>query len=71
MLTPFFTDAPVRDFAGATRTDKAAYTAFFHAMLEGGVYLPPSAFEASFTSAVHGDAELAVLETALSSAWAR
>jgi glutamate-1-semialdehyde 2,1-aminomutase len=71
MLTPFFTDAPVRDFAQAKRTDKAAYNAFFHAMLEGGVYLPPSAFEASFTSAVHGDAELAVLETALSSAWAR
>jgi glutamate-1-semialdehyde 2,1-aminomutase len=71
MLTPFFTDTPVRDFAGAKRTDKAAYNAFFHAMLEGGVYLPPSAFEASFTSAVHGDVELAALETALGSAWAR
>ena len=35
-----------------------AYNAFFHAMLEGGVYLAPSAFEAAFTSAVHGDAEL-------------
>lgn len=71
MLTPFFTDAPVRDYAGAKRTDKAAYNAFFHAMLEGGVYLPPSAFEASFTSAAHGDAELAALETALAAAWPR
>ena len=40
-------------------------------MLEGGVYLPPSAFEAAFTSAVHGDAELAALEAALGSAWPR
>jgi glutamate-1-semialdehyde 2,1-aminomutase len=71
MLTPFFTNAPVRDYAGAKRTDKAAYNAFFHAMLEGGVYLPPSAFEASFTSAVHGDVELAAFETALGSAWVR
>ena len=71
MFTPFFTGEPVRDFAGAKRTDKAAYSAFFHAMLQGGVYLPPSAFEASFTSAVHGDVELAALETALGSAWAR
>jgi glutamate-1-semialdehyde 2,1-aminomutase len=71
MLTPFFTDSPVRDYAAARRCDRAAYGAFFHAMLEGGVYLPPSAFEAAFTSAVHGDAELAALEAALSSAWAR
>jgi glutamate-1-semialdehyde 2,1-aminomutase len=71
MLTPFFTDAPVRDYGGAKRTDKAAYNAFFHAMLEGGVYLPPSAFEASFTSAAHGDTELAALETALAAAWPR
>ena len=51
MLTPFFTDTPVQDYAGAKRTDKAAYNAFFHAMLEGGVYLPPSAFEAALGSA--------------------
>jgi len=71
MLTPFFTDAPVRDYAAARRCDRAAYGAFFHAMLEGGVYLAPSAFEAAFTSAVHGDAELAAFEAALGSAWAR
>ena len=71
MLTPFFTDTPVRDYAAAKRCDRAAYTAFFHAMLEGGVYLAPSAFEAAFTSAVHGEAELAALEAALSSAWPR
>jgi glutamate-1-semialdehyde 2,1-aminomutase len=71
MLTPFFTSAPVRDFTGARRTDRAGYNAFFHAMLESGVYLPPSAFEAAFTSAMHGDAELAAIEGALASAWRR
>jgi glutamate-1-semialdehyde 2,1-aminomutase len=71
MLTPFFTDRPVRDYAAAKRCDRAAYSGFFHAMLEAGVYLAPSAFEAAFTSAVHGDVELAAFETALASAWAR
>jgi glutamate-1-semialdehyde 2,1-aminomutase len=71
MLTPFFTAAPVRDFAAARRTDRAAYNAFFHAMLDGGVYLPPSAFEAAFTSAIHGEAELAAVEAALTSTWRR
>jgi glutamate-1-semialdehyde 2,1-aminomutase len=71
MLTPFFTTEPVVDYATAKRCDRAAYTAFFHAMLDAGVYLAPSAFEAAFTSTVHGEAELAVLEHALGSAWAR
>ena len=71
MLTPFFTAGAVRDFAEARRTDRAGYNAFFHAMLEGGVYLPPSAFEAAFTSAAHGDAELGAIEAALASAWRR
>jgi glutamate-1-semialdehyde 2,1-aminomutase len=71
MLTPFFTSAPVRDFAAARATDRAGYNAFFHAMLEGGVYLPPSAFEAAFTSAVHGEVELAAIEAALASTWRR
>jgi glutamate-1-semialdehyde 2,1-aminomutase len=71
MLTPFFTADPVRDFAAARRTDRAAYNAFFHSMLDGGVYLPPSAFEAGFTSAIHGEAELAAVEAALTSTWRR
>ena len=71
MLTPFFTAAPVRNYAEAKLTDRSAYTAFFHGMLDGGIYLAPSAFEAAFTSAAHGDAELAAFETALGSTWAR
>jgi glutamate-1-semialdehyde 2,1-aminomutase len=70
MLTPFFTAEPVRNFADAKRTDRAGYARFFHAMLDAGIYLPPSPFEASFTSAVHGDAELERLEAALTSAFA-
>ena len=71
MLTPFFTSEPVRNYADAKRCDRAAYSTFFHAMLDGGVYLAPSAFEAAFTSAAHGEAELAAFEAALGSAWAR
>jgi glutamate-1-semialdehyde 2,1-aminomutase len=57
MLTPFFVAAPVTDFATARASDRDRYAAFFHAMLDGGIYLPPSQFEAAFTSAVHGEAE--------------
>ncbi|HEU5304512.1 MAG TPA: glutamate-1-semialdehyde 2,1-aminomutase [Gemmatimonadales bacterium] len=71
MLTPFFSEAPVRNFADAKRTDRQAYNAFFHAMLDAGVYLPPSAFEAAFTASVHGDAELDVLVSGLGVAWPR
>lgn len=71
MFTPFFTAEAVLDFAGAKRTDRTAYNHFFHAMLEAGVYLPPSAFEAAFSSAVHGEAELEAFEAALGFAWQR
>jgi glutamate-1-semialdehyde 2,1-aminomutase len=68
MFTPFFTDEPVHDFTGARRTNRDAYNGFFHALLDAGVYLPPSAFEAAFSSCVHGEAELDVLEAALGAA---
>jgi glutamate-1-semialdehyde 2,1-aminomutase len=71
MLTPFFTARPVRSFAEAKQSDREAYSRFFHAMLQAGVYLPASAFEAAFTSAVHGQAELDVLESALGTVWQR
>jgi glutamate-1-semialdehyde 2,1-aminomutase len=61
----------VRNYADARRTDRAGYNAFLRMMLEGGVYLPPSAFEAAFTSAAHGPAELELLTAALASAWRR
>jgi len=69
MFTPFFTAEPVRNFADAKGTNRTAYNRFFHALLENGVYLPPSAFEAAFSSSVHGEAELDILEGALRAAW--
>src|SRR3954447_22170992 len=71
MLTPFFSPTPVRTFAEVKRTDREAYSQFFHALLEAGIYLPPSAFESSFTCVVHGDRELELLEAALTTAWQR
>jgi len=54
----FFTDRPVRDYAGAQAADHKAYAAFFHGMLDRGVYLAPGGYEAVFPSLAHGDAEL-------------
>lgn len=51
MITLFFTDQPVTDYTSAKRADAARFGRFFHAMLERGVYLPPSQYEAAFTSA--------------------
>jgi glutamate-1-semialdehyde 2,1-aminomutase len=53
VLTPFFTDRAVRDFASATSADTDRYARFFRAMLARGIYLPPSQFEAWFLSAAH------------------
>jgi glutamate-1-semialdehyde 2,1-aminomutase len=66
MFGLFFTDAEqVTDFAGSTACDQAGFKAFFHAMLDRGVYLAPSAFEAGFVSAAHSDADIgATLEAA-------
>ena len=59
---------PVRNFADAKTQSTAAYAAFFHAMLDGGVYLPPSAFEAWFVSAAHDDQALSRIADALPAA---
>jgi glutamate-1-semialdehyde 2,1-aminomutase len=54
----FFTDWAVVDYATATTQDTKKYAAFFHECLRRGVYLPPSAYEAWFVSAAHGDEAL-------------
>jgi glutamate-1-semialdehyde 2,1-aminomutase len=59
MCCGFFTDRPVRDYATAKTSDTARFARFFHAMLDRGVYLAPSQFEAGFLSTAHGDAEIA------------
>jgi len=59
MFGLFFTDAEkVTDFAGATACDQEGFKRFFHAMLDEGIYLAPSAFEAGFVSAAHGEEDL-------------
>ncbi len=58
LFTVFFTDQEVTDFDSARTTDTKVFAAFFHAMLEQGVYLPPAAFEAWFFSAAHDEAAI-------------
>jgi glutamate-1-semialdehyde 2,1-aminomutase len=53
LLTPFFTDRPVRNFQSATSANTARYAAFFRGMISRGIYPPPSQFEAWFLSAAH------------------
>jgi glutamate-1-semialdehyde 2,1-aminomutase len=65
MFTWFFTAAPVTDFASASASDTEAFARFHRRMLDSGVWLPPSQFEAAFVSAAHGPAEVEqVLEAA-------
>ena len=65
LFSVFFCDHAVVDYATATRQAVTRYTAFFHAMLERGVYLPPSAYEAWFVGASHDDAALERVAEAL------
>lgn len=72
MFGLFFTDAPrVASYTDATACNQDQFRVFFHAMLEQGVYLAPSAFEAGFVSAAHGDAEIAATLAAAEMAFAR
>jgi glutamate-1-semialdehyde 2,1-aminomutase len=68
----FFHPGPVRSYEDAKQSDTALFKRFFHAALERGVYLAPSAFEAGFVSSAHGPAEIAAtlerLDAALAAA---
>jgi len=59
MFGLYFREGPVETFEEAKASDTARFNRFFHGMLERGVYLAPSAFEAGFMSSAHGDAEIA------------
>jgi glutamate-1-semialdehyde 2,1-aminomutase len=58
MFTFFFSGSPVTDWESARKSDTAAFARFFHWMLENGVYLAPSQFEAAFLSAAHTEADV-------------
>ena len=66
----FFTDTPVTNFDTAAQSDTDAFNQFFHAMLDAGVYLAPSSFEAGFLSAAHGEEQLAATLAAAERAFA-
>lgn len=58
LLSAFFTSGPVCDYDSATSSDTQAYAAYFGRMLEGGIYVAPSQFEAMFVSAAHTEIEI-------------
>jgi glutamate-1-semialdehyde 2,1-aminomutase len=58
MLTSFFCVGPVNDYASARQADTARYARYFHAMLERGVFLAPSQFEAAFVSLAHSEHDI-------------
>jgi glutamate-1-semialdehyde 2,1-aminomutase len=58
LLTLFFADKPVDSFDDALQSDREAFSRFFHGMLEQGIYLPPSQFEAWFVSLAHTEQEM-------------
>lgn len=58
LLTTFFTDSHVTDYASARGSDTERYAAYFREMLDRGVFLAPSQFEAMFVSAAHTDSEI-------------
>ncbi|WP_311476974.1 glutamate-1-semialdehyde 2,1-aminomutase [uncultured Gulosibacter sp.] len=68
LFSVFFRDEPVRNYEDAKAQDTAAFGRFFHAMLEAGVALPPSAFEAWFLSSAHDDAAMNRIVDALPAA---
>ena len=55
MLCTFFTEGPVTDYASAKKSDTAAFAKFFITMLEEGIYLAPSQYEAVFLSTAHNE----------------
>jgi glutamate-1-semialdehyde 2,1-aminomutase len=69
MFTPFFTDRPVIDWPTAKTADTRRFGLFFRAMLELGVYLAPSQFEAGFLSSAHGAQEIEITLRAAESAF--
>jgi glutamate-1-semialdehyde 2,1-aminomutase len=71
MFTWFFTEGPVTNWTSAARCDTKAFARFFRAMLDNGVYLPPSQFEAAFLSAAHNEKDIHQTIAAAKQAFAR
>ena len=70
LLTVFFTEQPVDNYAAAMSSDAAKFKVFFQSMLNQGIYLPPSQFECWFVSLAHSDEDLAKTLAAAETAFA-
>jgi glutamate-1-semialdehyde 2,1-aminomutase len=70
MFTWFFTPGPVTEWESASKSDTEAFGRFFRSMLDSGVYLPPSQFEAAFLSAAHTEEDIQQTITAAKQAFA-
>jgi glutamate-1-semialdehyde 2,1-aminomutase len=70
MFTPFFVDRPVTNWATAKQADTRRFATFFQALLDRGVYIAPSQFEACFLSTAHGEREIQATLAAVAAAWA-
>jgi glutamate-1-semialdehyde 2,1-aminomutase len=68
MFTPFFSQGPVRNWADADRCDRARFAKLHRALLDHGVYWPPSQFEAGFVSLAHDEPALATTKSAIQAA---
>jgi len=68
MFTWFFADGPITDWTTASKADAKRFGRFHRAMLESGIYLPPSQFEAAFLGAAHSEADIERTIAAASSA---
>lgn len=70
MFGLYFSEGPIRGFADVMKSDAERFKIFFHAMLARGVYLAPSAYEAGFVGAKHGEAEITATINAAREAFA-
>jgi glutamate-1-semialdehyde 2,1-aminomutase len=71
MFGMFFSSQPVYDYSSATQSDLGAFNTYFHDMLEQGIYLAPSQFEASFMSAAHSEEDIAATIAASARAFSK
>jgi glutamate-1-semialdehyde 2,1-aminomutase len=71
MFGLYFRASPPRSFAEVMQSDRARFNRFFHAMLEQGIYLAPSAYEAGFVSATHADGDIDATLAAARAAFGR
>lgn len=69
MITPFFTDKPVTNFEEAKAANADMFTKFFWSLMDSGIYIAPSPFEAWFVSAAHGDKEMELTCNAIDKAF--